>query len=53
MTFEEIDERYHDAALDDDGDSWDEEAVEREAGWDDPGEPADESGADDPDTEEQ
>ena len=35
MSYEEIDERYHDAALDEGDESLDEDAPERE-GWDDP-----------------
>ena len=46
MTFEEIDERYHDAALDDDsGDGWDDPAEESEE--DAPDEELDSDGEDD------
>jgi hypothetical protein len=54
MTHEEIDERYRDAALDDDGDeSWEEDSSLEEAGWDDPSELTDDPDDNDEDTGEE
>jgi len=48
MTYEEIDERYRDAALDDDDEGEWEDETPRETSWDDPAEVSgDDDGADD------